>query len=358
LVVIAIIGMLIALLLPAIQAAREAARRMQCSNHLKQWTLALHHYHDANNILPLGCNPCHSTHSTNVCQRFSVNYVLLPFMEQQQLFDEVQRTTTNPWANVTAITNPGVPIFLCPSAGGNIVTFSDGNFGAGTNIAICWGDNPADIYTDKTGMDGDCSGRTLFYWFQERDISFATDGTSNTAVVSEIVVAEQPGIKRIKGGVAIVPGISPSDSTTAASMWDASLCNKDRNPQNTGEFQSDPWGTRWHFHGRWSDGQPVYSGFNTVLPPNSPSCQVYNDPATAPADSNNGELQNGYFTATSNHKGGVNCGRLDGSVFFVTDNIDTGGLPKSLVGKFLTGPSPFGVWGALGTPQGGESVSP
>ncbi|MDR0608519.1 MAG: DUF1559 domain-containing protein, partial [Planctomycetaceae bacterium] len=62
-------------------------------------------------------------------------------------------------------------------------------------------------------------------------------------------------------------------------------------------------------------------------------------------------------TAQSNHSGGVNTGRLDGSVSFVGNSVDTGGLPDAKQGKNLVGPSPYGVWGAMGTPNGGENTS-
>jgi prepilin-type processing-associated H-X9-DG protein len=98
---------------------------------------------------------------------------------------------------------------------------------------------------------------------------------------------------------------------------------------------------------RYLDALILYTGFVTIMPPNSPTCTL-----------NSTEQIWGLFTATSNHTGGVNCGFADGSVRFVNDAVDTGGLPNAPQGSALTGESPYGVWGALGTPEGGESKSP
>ena len=87
LVVIAIIGILVALLLPAIQAAREAARRTQCSNHLKQLALAAHNFHDTYKALPPIVN--HTEGPT-----FFMH--ILPFIEQQALYDLYNGGATNP----------------------------------------------------------------------------------------------------------------------------------------------------------------------------------------------------------------------------------------------------------------------
>jgi prepilin-type processing-associated H-X9-DG protein len=83
-------------------------------------------------------------------------------------------------------------------------------------------------------------------------------------------------------------------------------------------------------------------GFNTILPPNGPSCTEHR--AGFP----------GYFTAQSFHSGGVNVALADGSVRFISETIDTGNLSAPHTGS---GPSPYGVWGALGSKAGGEVVS-
>ncbi len=89
LVVIAIIGILVGLLLPAVQAAREAARRMKCTNNLKQWGLALHNYHEALQSFPVGAlwteNNGEATPKLYKGTRLSFYPLLLPYMEQQNI---------------------------------------------------------------------------------------------------------------------------------------------------------------------------------------------------------------------------------------------------------------------------------
>jgi prepilin-type N-terminal cleavage/methylation domain-containing protein/prepilin-type processing-associated H-X9-DG protein len=109
LVVIAIIGILIALLLPAVQAAREAARRTQCTNHLKQIALGLQNYHSNYDTLPHGSSYQATTQSGTWIAR------ILPFMEQEALFDKFDLTVplNNP-VNAGAL-NDVVPTLTCPS---------------------------------------------------------------------------------------------------------------------------------------------------------------------------------------------------------------------------------------------------
>ena len=99
--------------------------------------------------------------------------------------------------------------------------------------------------------------------------------------------------------------------------------------------------------GNWLDRLPILTAFTTVMPPNSPSCFKYNQ--------EQGQVH--MLAATSYHSGGVNAGMVDGSVRFITDTIDTNGLADIPTGKNITGRSPLGVWGALGSPNGGETTA-
>src|SRR5262245_48806032 len=111
LVVIAIIAVLIALLLPAVQAAREAARRAQCVNNLKQIGLALHNYHSVHNVFAMGCSSgmWSDPVTYNVKQNLSVHALILPFLEQTQVYNslnfnwgcEDSTATLCYWINIT-----------------------------------------------------------------------------------------------------------------------------------------------------------------------------------------------------------------------------------------------------------------
>jgi prepilin-type N-terminal cleavage/methylation domain-containing protein/prepilin-type processing-associated H-X9-DG protein len=340
LVVIAIIGVLIALLLPAVQAAREAARRMQCTNHLKQWVLSSHNYHDTHFSFPAARNRCHTT-----TDRISANYVLFPFMEQQSVFDEIKTTGSTPYPLVsnavqTAAVTHKIPTLRCPSdTYGTERTITGSGLdrpGIVSNYVISYGDGASQLAADNTGTDGDMSTRGMFYWSAGKNMSAVTDGTSNTILISESCAPTDRGTKDIRGGIAVVAGCDLGTYT-----WAPSVCIAIRDGKQFTGTAHNFWRTA-----RYLDGPVLYTGFNTILPPNAPSCVNRND-----------EFVSGFYTANSNHSGGVNVGRVDGSVSFVSDTVDTGGLPDCKFGKFLAGESPYGVWGAMGTPQSGESKS-
>ena len=132
LVVIAIIAVLIALLLPAVQAAREAARRIQCTNNLKQFGLAIHNYHSANNGLPASdifntnTPPCSSFGFGQSCQDTPWFILMLPFIEQQNLYNAfnasigmegVETATGIPIGYIvnSTIATTRIASFQCPS---------------------------------------------------------------------------------------------------------------------------------------------------------------------------------------------------------------------------------------------------
>ncbi len=119
LVVIAIIAVLIALLLPAVQQARESARRTQCKNHLKQFGLAMHNYHDNLNIFPCTINPGNFGNPVNT----GALVHLLPYMDQGNLYNIISQVSSTSWQLPVADTAVAgkhyyelqPPGFVCPS---------------------------------------------------------------------------------------------------------------------------------------------------------------------------------------------------------------------------------------------------
>ncbi len=350
LVVIAIIGALIALLLPAVQAAREAARRMQCTNNLKQMTIAAHNHHDVYGYLPNSYFQKSMGYDTmNNWRWISFVAPMLPFMEQTPLYELIIRKTTSGqvWTH-TPTDSDGlgtnqVVTWLCPSN-------ADAKPPAGELARLCYRANLGDLCF--AGGDDVDAPRGVFRPGTYAQVSFAsiTDGTSNTAMFLESF----PGVfseanPPLKGGNAVVSGLTsrsiPSEclsiNTNGILTSVAGHINSWRRPGMSAFF-----------------GRPPCIGVCTMLPPNAPNCANSTDPST------NG----GMITAGSFHAGGANVSLCDGSVRFVTETVDTGKTPTSSdlaleLGlnasdqPFIkyTGPSIWGVWGALGTASGGES---
>ena len=339
LVVIAIIGMLIALLLPAVQAAREAARRMQCANNMKQWALAAHNHHDTYGIIP--AMKTKSRHTDSVL-RFSPNYAMLPFIEQNALY-EILAERENPWDNTDSnhAMARNVPALRCPSDSYGTSPAINGtgnnpNRQAVTNIVVCRGDSTNHMAI-RQANDGYSPTRGMFYFEEERGLAFAQDGTSNTLLISETAVASRFASNEVRGGIARRAELDEDG------WWHNP--NPCINITKSGKTFTGDVSNYWRSARAW-DGRAIFSSFNTILPPNAINCV-------------DKDIENpvGFLTASSNHPGGVNTARVDGSVSFITDSIDTNGLPLVQNGGYLTGASPFGAWGALGTPQGGESRS-
>ncbi len=328
LVVIAIIGILVGLLLPAVQAAREAARRMQCSNNFKQLSLASLNYESTYKKFPSGASGS-GCRDSGICPtgttargRISGHVPLLPFCEQNALYNQYNTAQSAAWSGASYWSNQ-VPTLLCPS---------DIQFRPVTNIAItnynfCGGDTATLMCTvDELGDGRNCKNpRGIYGAFSFSTIASVTDGLSNTISMSEHMTPIGP----LTMGRAATTGGGRTD--TPAACKTLFVNGAYIVPVNTDVGSQG---------GRWSDGAALFTRFSTVLPPNSPSCM----------EANNHWL-GGMYSASSRHTGGVNAARADGSVQFISQNIDAGnqGLPQ-----VTTGPSPYGVWGAMGTKSGGE----
>jgi prepilin-type N-terminal cleavage/methylation domain-containing protein/prepilin-type processing-associated H-X9-DG protein len=346
LVVIAIIAILIGLLLPAVQKVREAAARMSCQNNFKQLGLAIHNYHDTAGHLPDREGRHDAAFPGSYTGRMSGLIQILPYIEQANLHKQVFAAFAGggatyvaggpaPWdPNPQAIGagvggqylpfRSSVKTFLCPSD-----LEPSGNGVKHTSYMFCSGDS-IDLHTNNgasRGMFGrDHSGPPATpRGFKLADVP---DGLSNTIAMSER--------KR---------GDATSEETmtySAAGTWFTtpnqclSLFNQTTKRWNTGYVRLGAWAGV-----RWPDGGMGFGGLTTNAPPNSYSC-AWNDH----------DAQNGLYPMSSKHTGGVNAVMGDGSVRFISNSVNVGNL--NATGTGLSGVSPFGVLGALGTRNGGE----
>ncbi|QDS90255.1 putative major pilin subunit [Rosistilla ulvae] len=334
LVVIAIIGILVGLLLPAVQAAREAARRLQCNNHLKQFGLALHNYADTYGKFPHGSGG--GAHTYN---RLNAMVSMLPFFEETALADMVNSQQTfggttygaggsSPWDSNYELWGSQFQVkgMNCPSdspvGDKRNGRWKDG-VAATSSYSFCHGDHVTDVRNQATYRR-----RGLFGTRSYATFAAITDGTSNTMAISERCFPRGP--RSVFGNT--VENLTGLETNPALCLAQADRNAREYLPSaNVGGYRIG--GTRAY------DGMPIYTGFNAILPPNSPSCLVGN------------VNTHGVMSAQSWHPGGVNCVFADGSVRFITETIDTGN--PGAAEKF-SGASPYGVWGALATINGGE----
>ncbi|MCL2347448.1 MAG: DUF1559 domain-containing protein [Planctomycetaceae bacterium] len=384
LVVIAIIGILIALLLPAVQAAREAARRMQCTNNLKQLGLAVHTFVDARKMIPFenedpqylryrkaGSKTPSNPNGDRIdfVDVYGIFVSLLPYIEQGALSEsilgycEAAANSTSysdwmvpcPWDHEKLRTVTGgevrnpfctfISAYACPSDAGN-------TNGGSTYAKTSYRGNRGDVITGTRGSER----RGTFTSAKDNQATFPlsaiTDGTSNTLLFSESATANSRAERKVINGVAAsVPmgyAMKPSDC----------LNKRGSGGQLLGPDFAGVKGSSWG-QGLWQ------TTIWTILPPNSPTCSD---------TGNDGDVQWAgwvFNTASSFHTGGVNCALADGSVQFVSSTISAGN-PNDLNGQIngvnqpgfdsnypcrWKGPSSYGVWGALGTCDAGESVA-
>ncbi|MFO1065151.1 MAG: DUF1559 domain-containing protein [Pirellulales bacterium] len=325
LVVIAIIGILVGLLLPAVQQAREAARRMSCSNNLKQIGLASHNYESANKLLPPSM-AIDRTRSNN--SSWSVHGRLLPYMEQGALYSQIDLSVA--WSNYPVISHFRVPVYSCPSDPKRDQERDTSTTGSTSGIFLLpttYGFNFGTwfIYNPATGQGGD--GLT----HPNSKIGFAsvTDGTSNTLWASEVhgwtayTRNGGPASTNVPNSVAEVL------SQVASGLGDRLL--------------SDGTGTG---HTEWANGHCHHSGFTTTLPPNTQVPYTAGGVLYKNCDFNSQQeggsttrASYAVLTSRSYHTGIVQACWLDGSVRTVSNSID------------------LATWRAMGTRAGAEVIA-
>ena len=402
LVVIAIIGVLVGLLLPTVQAAREAARRMSCGNNLRQIGIGIHNYHDTHKQLPRhgtgtrvpGGNgwafaPRNTGPLANNGSRLSYLVGLLPFVEQQPLWEQIsnpyQTTPTviyqpfgpSPDRNLAAEAAEPYPPYMT-----EIATFRcPSDPGAGlpamgrTNYAACLGDAMelnhfgmfqfyfpslrwSDRFTNSPGhidyvrrAKAHCRG--AFVPRADKRFRSIRDGLSQTILVGEIPTDLGDLDARTTG--------RRGGSTGYDVMLQPTICRPDLDPERP-QFWANA-NNIISFDNRrgmkWASMLPSYTGFNTILPPNAESCLNSAGPAAR-----------GTHTAGSRHPGGCHVLMADSALKFVNDSIDAGKIdgPTLLIDHGSAGinssttdathsvgmKSPFGVWGAMGTRASSE----
>jgi len=309
LVVISIIGLLISLLMPAVQAAREAARRMQCQNNLGQLALASASYESLFGVYPFGVGGG-SPPGVGRIPRWSCFSQFLITLEQRPLYDSLNFSgvawMTDPVygpPNQTAI-ETRVATFLCPSDKGSI---DDPNHLAPINYRGCAGTHPYNFAQGSPNGTGRNDG--VFWYLSAVAPAAITDGLSSSALLSE----------RCLGSFAVADRMSDYYTSTSF-IEDCSIA--------AGVLPRYLQATELS-GGRWGDGNLLFTRYNHTFTPNRSSCLL--------GGSNDFGSQI-IVSATSRHPGGVNATFADGSARFIKDTVD------------------LQVWRALGTIAGGEVI--
>jgi prepilin-type N-terminal cleavage/methylation domain-containing protein len=337
--VILVIALLVSLLLQAVQGAREAARRAQCVNNLKQLGLALHGYHDREGTFPLGSGsglyePPGASHAT---MNLGALVALLPDLGQAPLYNAFNSSwgcADDPAATAYLVQSTAqtaqVATFLCPSDpnagrtnhnGTTNTTNYHGSVGTTTNLTESAADAPSLADWPTTG---------LFAFQRSFGARDCADGLSHTIAFAEGLVGASGFGRRVSvglSGVAIPASALLYDASSDPVATAAGLGQCDA-AWDTGQSSTlDGW--RGSNYARGCLGLSL---FNTVATPNAHQgdwthCRDAMLPFMAV-----------YCNADSAHPGGVNALTADGTVRFLKDSLN----PR--------------VWWALGTRAGGEVV--
>lgn len=314
LIVVTVVGILIALILPAVQAARESARRAQCANNLRQIGLALASYAGRDGVFPAALAAPIYVHDIAEQREFSPFARILPELEQVAAYNAINFSSTqdgsSPRSENRTAASLKLSIFVCPSD-----TPGDGvamNYRANMGVNAHASEDPS----------GRLSGAfSLHAWVRPSDFA---DGLSNTALVSERLRGDQ----------------DPTRYDRRRDVWFASYAGELLTPdQGLSRCANTPSGVpaHWSFGGdSWLLWNYNHTTYNHVAGPNSSKADC------AATDVMSGEMgiaDAGVYSARSMHGHGVNVLTADGSVHFVKDGIS------------------LATWRALSTRSGGEVIA-
>ncbi len=368
LVILGVIGILLGILLPMIQLARESLRRQTCVNHLRQLASAVQSYHDSNNSFPL--LGCYSAGADLVGGDMNVKYdyprinsivAMLPYLGEpelsQKLFklrkdkgDTVARRTEN-------VPEMGyeyqLPFLLCPS---DTVPNMDGEVQperftpiAARSYAFCCGDFPdtgiqhyiykgGGVINDEIIQNFDSynkNTRTAIPSFRDyRNINYIKDGLSKTMLFGEMTRGSDQNLQFIRTSVRLDSIMSSYDFPLGENPGPECISQKWRS-KDPNKWDETVRVTTLFGGIRAYDGITTYSTFASILPPNSPNCMFFFD-------------ERPMFSISSYHSGGANVVNYDGSVLFVNNNINciTEGVTNPVIKD--KGRSDYGVWGSMG----------
>jgi prepilin-type N-terminal cleavage/methylation domain-containing protein/prepilin-type processing-associated H-X9-DG protein len=297
LVVIAIIAVLIALLLPAVQSAREAGRRIECTNNLKQLGLAVHGYHDVHGAIPpatTGTTALFKTPDLGMKPR------MLPFLEQVALFNAFNMSFNRSDPPNFTVRCTQVASFVCPSDKNIPLATATVN---GITLQIGYNSYPNNIGTSRFNYNGNFDGPAYKAGATEGpavSYNIVTDGLSNTVIFSEFVKGK--GITPLMGdGLHMIYNTGnppPTGFVALPTLVQSCVSSTTRG--------SDLKGNEWAYEGCGYGG-----GYTHIMTPNTKAC-YYSD-----------GIHTDYtiIGASSYHAGGVNVGLLDGSVKFVKSSV-------------------------------------
>jgi hypothetical protein len=314
-VVITIIAILIALLLPAVQQAREAARRSQCKNNLKQLGVALHNYHDSNRVFPHTASIPAGFAST--VKGWSTQARLLPYVDQENLKKLIDFGKNYDVAPNIPVCAQHIPLLNCPSEINarpypDTPTVTHFPLNYGVNLGTWF------VFDPTTGQIGD----GMFAPNSSFNTAGLRDGTSFTLAMAEVKAFQS--YVRDTGNPSTLGVAAPTNAAAVAALAGSSAI------QTSG-------------HAEWVDGRANQSGFTTTLNPNtqvlvgSPSQDVdytSSREGTLPA-----RPTYSVMTARSYHDNMVHGLLADGSVRTIKSALD------------------LSIWRALGTRAGREVIS-